>query len=206
MARWPTQFPKATPHGKYGHYRPKGPCGVRMPPCNHDAIDLAASEGTEVYAPEDGVIDSVATGALPPFRGYGRGVILFRGKSGVYHLLAHLYYDSLPPALKPMEWSDYWEDGLIYAKPDRTEVKEGQLIGRTDEKNHVHWEVRDGAFGAKSNPAVWLKKQTGILPGGGTLADFTYADTPVAGGGGGAGVLLLVAALILFGDDKGKRR
>jgi hypothetical protein len=208
MARWPTEFPHASPHGKYGHLRrnPKeGQCGVKAYPCRHNAIDLVASEGTEVYAPEDGTIAAVSRGVLPPFRKYGPGVILFKGRSGVYHLLAHLHYDSLPEAFKPMEWEDYWEDGLIYAKPDRATVKEGQLIGRVSSKNHVHWEVREGEHGARSNPAIWLKKQTGILPAGAKLADFTYDAAPVAGGGGGAGVLLLVAAVLLLGDSKGSR-
>jgi len=204
MARWPTQFPKATPHGHYGYARNSPAdgrgCGLdgKKYPCVHPGLDLAGVEGTEVYAPENGTIAAVATGTLMPFRGYGPGVILIRGDSGVYHLFGHLHYGSIPAAFQKLDWEDYWQDGLLNAKPDRARVKEGQVIGVTSSADHVHWEVRDGEFGAKSNPAVWLKKQIGLV----NLSDFTYGGAP-SSGGGGAGIVILLALLVL---DGGKRR
>ena len=66
----------------------------------------------------------VADGSAPPFVGYGPYLVIIRGDSGVFHLLAHL------------------DPSGAGAAPMGSRVTEGQVIGRTSSANHTHWEVR----------------------------------------------------------------
>jgi hypothetical protein len=201
MPRWPVDLPiRVTPHGKYGYVRKglsEGTCGVKSYHCTHNAIDLAGSRGTEVYAPEDCSIDSVATGSLPPFRGYGPGVILMRGKvTGVYHLLAHLEPDTI---VSPMVDGSIWDfvtTPLYKSDDQRRQVKEGEIVGRIA-KNHTHWETRDGAHGARNDPSLWVKRY--VTP---SLDRSAYSDAGASGGGMG---LLLLLGLWAY-ERRGRRR
>jgi hypothetical protein len=209
MPRWPVEHPRATPHGAYGYVRrnkSEGACANTGYPCTHSGLDLAGKQGTPVYAPEDGSVHAVSGGSLPPFRGYGPGVILFRGKkTGVYHLLAHLERASMPDAEAPGNWLDYVTDFQpIWSEDERGAVRrqlqEGEQVGVTSGANHVHWEVREpGPFGKRGNPAEWLRRheQLGLeVP----VADFT------ASGGGGGGALLLLGLALLGGGGRKRRR
>lgn len=188
MPRWPVDSPRATPHGKWGTWREDGPCGLKAPPCLHNAIDLAAPKGTEVYAPEDCSVDSVSTGTMPPFRGYGPGMILMRGlKTGVYHLLAHLDPATIPSPTVPGGFWDYATRPIFSDHSNRRQIKEGELVGLTSAKNHVHWETRSpGWNGARNNPALWVKRY--VSPG----LDLSQFSTS---GGGDDGDLLLLLGL-----------
>lgn len=208
MPRWPIDIVRVTPHGKYGYLRKKGEgrgCGRfgKDYPCRHLGIDLAGVDGTPVYAPEDSSIDSMGTGAFPPFTGYGPGAIIMRGKkTGVYHLLAHLNPASMPSPMVPGSTWDFMTTPLWKSTDQRRQVKEGELIGYTSDANHVHWEVRHpGWNGARTDPALWVKKY--VSPSL-VRKDYSDAESDSAGGGGGAVILLL--ALVLFGDSKGNRR
>src|SRR3990172_10802187 len=73
-----------------------GGCGVRGYPCPHWGVDTFTIGGIrDVWAPEAGGVVAVADGSSPPFSGYGPGVVLLKGASGVYHLLSHLDYDTI---------------------------------------------------------------------------------------------------------------
>lgn len=114
MARYPVDVVRVTPHGAFGFLR-----DYKTPAVTHWGVDLGGAAGTLVRAPEDGVVDTTASGTSPPFTGYDPGVVLIRGRSGYYHLLGHTI-----PSVSP---------GQV--------VKEGQVVGKIG-VNHVHYEVR----------------------------------------------------------------
>lgn len=176
---------RVTPHGAFGFQRKKpadGRCGYKNKyPCTHKGVDMAASKGTPVYAPEAGVVViSVSDNVTPPLRGYGPGAVVLRGDSGVNHLLAHLDPDwwhsaawQIPPTIF---------DGFI--GPDRApsegrRYREAEQIGIVA-KDHVHWEISRG--GNRYDPLVWLKTGGRSVRGG-------------AAAGGGHGGLLLILLL-----------
>jgi murein DD-endopeptidase MepM/ murein hydrolase activator NlpD len=115
VARYPVDVVRITPHGGWSYFRPEQGEGGTY----HYALDLGGAAGTPVRAPEDGVVDTTASGTSPPFTGYDPGVVLLRGRSGYYHLLGHTI---------PMV-----QAGQV--------VREGQQVG-TIGVNHVHWETR----------------------------------------------------------------
>lgn len=135
--------------------------GYRDPRRNptHFGVDLAGKDGTLVRAPErmDILFSDVTddpdradnTTHPAPFDGYGPGVVVGRGASGRFHLLAHL--------------------GRVgVSKGDS--VDEGQVVGAMAAHvgasgSHTHWEVRDVAVddGPATrerhtvDPAVWVR-------------------------------------------------
>ena len=58
----------------------------------HAGIDLGAPLGTDVIAPEDGTVVLALGDAnnVQGWRGYGPGIVVVRGRSGAYWLLAHV--------------------------------------------------------------------------------------------------------------------
>lgn len=100
-----------------------GSCGVHPYPCYHPGIDAEGAQGTVVNAPEDGSVVLMADGSQPPWVGYGPYLVLILGKSGYYHLLAHLQPGSVIPNV---------------GDP----VTAGQPVATTSSANHTHWEVR----------------------------------------------------------------
>jgi murein DD-endopeptidase MepM/ murein hydrolase activator NlpD len=114
-------------HGAWRYVRKssaQGSCGVSGYPCFHPGVDLYGRAGTPVVSPEAGVVVIAADGSAPPFVGYGPWVILIRGQSGRYHLLSHL------------------DPGGSHLAPIGKAVAEGELVGKTSDANHTHWEVR----------------------------------------------------------------
>lgn len=141
-----------SPHGGYLYARTspsEGSCATHSYPCYHPGLDVVGRAGTPVVAPEDGIVHTTAPGSGPPFTGYGPWVVIIQGKSGRFHLLAHLDPDKRGMA------------------PTGTRVSAGQQVGVTSSANHVHWEVRKKPvpdFGkGESNrtnnldPVAWLK-------------------------------------------------
>ena len=182
MPRWPVDVPHVTPHGKYGQVRRNkddGTCGTKPYPCIHPALDLAGPAGTDVYAPEDCTVDAVSTGTFPPFRGYGPGVILLRGKvTGVYHLLAHLDPSTIPSPMVPGTFWDWATTPMWRSSDQRRELAEGAIVGQMSAANHVHWETRSpGWNGARTSPALWVKRY--VTP------SLDVAAWSAAGGGDG---------------------
>jgi len=205
--RWPVEHPRATPNGRWGTERitaAQGACGVGKHPCVHSGLDLAGAAGTRVYAPEDLSIDSVATGALPPFRGYGPGVMLARGKqTGFYHLFAHLEYGSIPSAKVPGDWLDDLRTiGPVWDRDSsqRRQLRAGELVGVTSSANHSHWEVRSSAHGARTSPARWIQRH--VDPD--VELALYEASGAAATMGDGWGLLLLIGLYAY--DQRGRRR
>jgi murein DD-endopeptidase MepM/ murein hydrolase activator NlpD len=98
----------------------------------HDGIDLAAAEGTPVWAAADGIVLWVGTQA-----GYGRLVIL-RHAGGLLTIYAHL------------------ADVLV---GDGARVRRGEPIARVGRSGgtdaaQLHFEVRDGT--RPRNPLLYL--------------------------------------------------
>jgi murein DD-endopeptidase MepM/ murein hydrolase activator NlpD len=118
-------------------------------------MDLFAGSDRRVVAPESGVVVAVANGSSPPWSGFGPGVVVIRGGSGVFHLLSHLEFSSIRVGI-----------GLP--------VSEGTLIGQYDARiAHTHYEVRRELTGPSAentvDPSVWLKAQGGSSGGLGKL-------------------------------------
>jgi murein DD-endopeptidase MepM/ murein hydrolase activator NlpD len=142
MARYPVSAVRVTPRGAFGFFR-----DYKTTPVHHWGMDLGGAAGAPVFAPEDAVVDTIASGTSPPFTGYDPGVVLLKGRSGRYHLLGHTR-------------------GSVAVGQS---VKEGQQVG-TIGINHVHWEVRkqrlpnysafartDDAHKANNiNPRLWI--------------------------------------------------
>lgn len=126
----------------------QGACGTKGHPCMHPGVDLGGYRGTKVVAPEAGQIVLVADGNSAPWGGYGPWLVVIRGESGRYHLLAHL--DPATAGMGPMG----------------TPVDAGQQVGTTSSANHTHWEVRtkmvpnfaggEDNFSNNSDPLAWL--------------------------------------------------
>lgn len=198
MPRWPVDVPRATPHGKWGQVRASkadGGCGSKGYPCTHNGLDLAGGPGTEVYAPEDATVVLVSTGVIPPWSGYRPGhLIVLRGKrTNTWHVLAHLLPGSIVSPTVDGSWWDWATTPLWKSDDQPREVREGEIVGRMGDANHVHWETRTSEHGARNNPALWVKRY--VSPSVNVSAYSTDGD---AGGGG----LLLLAALYLYSERK----
>jgi hypothetical protein len=151
MPRWPTA--PFDPH-RTGCYRCQrmtpadGACGVHDYPCTHWGIDTFTLDGSRnVWAPERAVVVAVSDGNSAPFVGYGPGVVLLHGVSGVYHLLAHLDADT------------------IRVTPGQ-QLDEATPIGLfNSDIGHCHYEVRREPVGpSESNtidPSRWLATMSG---------------------------------------------
>lgn len=180
-----------TPHGSYLFPRntpSDGGCGISGHPCMHHGIDLGAATGTAVVAPERGEVWYAQRSPMrPPLRGYQPGAVIFRGVSGVFHVLGHLvnmvdadHGDATPPV-------GGWRV-----------VDEGAKLGEVGEPaRHVHWEVRTGApFGPKVDPAAWLASQ-GSAEGG-----VLRAMSPKPKGGDWLGLLVVAGILYLAAHER----
>lgn len=147
MARWPSGPYSTRRTGCYGCKRitsADGGCGVHGYPCTHWGVDLFAVT-PQIWAPELSVVVAVADGSAAPFRGYGPGVILLQGASGVYHLFAHM--------------------GTIAVKVGQR-LAEGDYLGTFDKAyGHSHWEVRRQKTGPSEtntiDPNAWFRAQGG---------------------------------------------
>jgi murein DD-endopeptidase MepM/ murein hydrolase activator NlpD len=119
-------------------YRLTSPFGMRVSPISgrrsmHGGLDLAAPEGTEVYAARDGVVSVASTSAV-----YGRYVVISHGDNWT-SLYGHL-------------------SALAVRLHDR--VKSGTLIGRVGSTGqstgpHLHFELRQN--GKAQDPKKLLR-------------------------------------------------
>jgi murein DD-endopeptidase MepM/ murein hydrolase activator NlpD len=152
-------------NGAYAHVRSspaQGSCGTKGYPCKHPGTDLNGRAGTVVRSPEAGVVALAADGSASPFKGYGPWLVLIKGDSGKYHLLAHL-----DPAQR-------------FIAPIGKRVAAGATVGVTSSANHTHWEVRtklvpdfargEDNFTNNTDPVAWLSGGGGIGVMGGLLA------------------------------------
>ena len=118
-----------------------GACGVGSHPCIHYGADLFATD-PQVFAPDSGRVVAVSGGESAPWRGYGPGVEVIKGDSGVFLLLAHLSRSTIDVEVGEL-------------------VSEGQPIAKFDRGiGHTHFEVRRQLTGpSKSNtldPGAWV--------------------------------------------------
>lgn len=158
MARWPTGKFHTARTGCYGCRRlspSDGGCGVKGYPCTHWGMDLFAGSDRRVYAPEDGAVVAVSDGRSPPWSGFGPGVVVIRGKSGVFHLLSHLELDSIRVV-----------PGMAVSEGFQVGVYDGRIA-------HVHYEVRRNLTGPSDtntiDPTAWMEAQGGAGGGIGKL-------------------------------------
>lgn len=187
-------------------------CSSGNYPCTHRGIDLAADEGTEVIAPEPGfVLFAVDGDDVRPFSRYGPAVVVIKGASGYFHLIAHL--------AEPNPFGDYRKATAIpTAQPLSTplapeyyvplsedepgpieiadmaptfEISAGGSVGFVSTARHVHWEVRRKATDKLTtiDPIDWLAAK----------------DRGVGVGGGSGSGLLLIAAGAAYAYSRRKR-
>lgn len=115
----------------------------------HAGVDLVAPPHTPVLAPEAGEVvlvsgrdDGDARSPRPGWRGYGPVVLVLRGESGRFHVLAH----------------------VTDASPVGTRVHAGAEVALVSRLRHVHWEVRTALQPPRGravvevalNPGPWL--------------------------------------------------
>jgi murein DD-endopeptidase MepM/ murein hydrolase activator NlpD len=203
--QWPLPLdvgvPKVSPHGGYRQVRrdaSDGACGYRgIYPCVHYGVDVVAPRGTDVVAPEDGMLVRFSDGKVAPFRGYGPGVVLLKGKSGRYHLLAHLDWRDLETrmAARGSLASPATKD-----KPIALLVRQGDVVGVVA-KDHVHWEVRKAPTGAgddnTEDPGAWLESQG--------HAAASASDITAAGDDRGMLWILALVGAALYFNRRGRR-
>lgn len=182
-------------HSAYGE--------VREHNVHHWGEDIVGPWGEPVKAPESGVVERVAKGKgtaiklTPPFDGYGPGVVLIHGDSGVWHLLAHV-----DPASIAVKVGERVTEGATVAKLARAVGAAGP---------HVHWEVRvhqaiDSPSTREGNtvrPAEWLdggsdlwsRVKRAAIEGAHEVKRRKVAQV-------GSGVLLLVLLALVLSDRR----
>lgn len=120
----------------------------------HAGVDLRVDPEQPVRAPEAGRVVETFESNRPAdarrysrpagWSGYGPRGVLMAGRSGVFHLLAHL-------------------DHVDVREGD--ELEEGDTVGRGSVVHHVHWEVREMArppaghavVEVTLDPGAWLR-------------------------------------------------
>jgi hypothetical protein len=150
---------------------------------NHFGLDLVGGgAGSGVFAPEDselamffgvGADGTVAdnTRAAAPFDGYGPAGVLLHGRSGAFHLLAHLdpqgWDENVPNQLPISSLTNPSEK--VFPPTVGRSYAEGEQVGRMPTHvgasgAHTHWEVRkepiDNPTTRELNtvdPARWLE-------------------------------------------------
>lgn len=128
--------------GTRGYGATRGPTEREPSGHVHAGVDIGGSSGTNVRAPEAGVVELAQTSG-PGWTGY-EPCVLIRGDSGVWHLLAHL------------------SGGIAVMTGAR--VAAGDVVGRIGRERHVHWEVRNRAhertgdlpLSVTIDPSIWL--------------------------------------------------
>lgn len=137
--------------------------GGNNPPGGHTGTDIAANEGTPVYAMEDGVVTHADWGASLPgddsAYGWAQRLYLKKESVGIGVVLKHASYYS------------------TYSHLSRTDlalgstVKRGQVIGYVGQTGlafgaHLHWEVlplspnyANGVYG-RVNPRLYITNST----------------------------------------------
>lgn len=146
-------------NGAFAHVRSssaQGSCGTKGYPCKHPGTDVVGRAGTRVVAPESGTVVAAADGSSSPFGGYGPWLIVIKGDSGKYHLLAHL------------------DPSTANMAPLGARVSAGGIVGSVSAANHVHWEVRDKMvpnfsagednFTNNVDPTTWLSSTSIVIP------------------------------------------
>ena len=169
---------KVTPHGAFGYVRhdaSEGSAGAGGYPSTHYGVDLAGDIGDPVRAPEAGELVAVMANLsgkdVQPWRGYGPGLVVLKGDSGRWHLLAHL--DAADLKARFPVWSDASKvdpakdiraqagntDVVIARGGDKSvpRVDAGDVVGLVGTARHVHWEVRKNKLSSGYNPAVWAR-------------------------------------------------
>lgn len=146
--RWPTAPYTTRRTGCYGCRRLEpadGGCGVKGYPCTHWGVDTFTIDGDrDVWAPEAGAVIAVADGSAPPFVGYGPGVVMLLGASGVYHLLSHLDHSTIKVRVGQ-------------------QLDEGEPIAKFSVAyGHCHYEIRLAPTGPSEvntiDPVMWHAK------------------------------------------------
>lgn len=169
-------WPVKGPIGALGYWDTPRPLDSTPKTHVHGAVDLVASGGTSVVAPEDGGLYGfcltrpegrldvwVRQVSLPlpwsfyTYDTYG-GVLVLRGKSGLVHLMTHLYMRQLLD-YTPLERESWmyaeesgkqrWPMTLWHTFSRPVMIREGQQIGVVGDAgmsrgDHLHWEVHRG--------------------------------------------------------------
>lgn len=115
----------------------------------HPGIDIAAPQGTPIYAPSDGTVEATGWGS------YGEGY---------YIVISHIPGDSNQyRSYCPLEnWTKYFHLDTILVQSGQS-VTRGQLIGRVGMTGnatgyHLHFEVREnGRYGTAVNPREYIR-------------------------------------------------
>lgn len=149
---------------KEGSYTVSSPYKSASRP-GHRGIDLAAPDGTPMYAMADGVVAQAG-----PAGGFGQWIVLD-------HTIDGAAYSTV--------YGHMWDDGLAVKTGDR--VKAGQFIGEVGSNGgstgpHLHFEVWDGgrlSGGSETDPQPWLDRAVNPGSGDGAEAggDETEPDT-----------------------------
>ena len=107
----------------------------------HRGIDIAAPEGSEVRAPQDGVV--VGSWLDCNRKGYGNTVLVEHPRSGIYTFYAHLQ-------LSPVSAGDAVRGGDVIGFVGSTRCG----INRAHMAPHLHFETHTSLVGSRSRPVI----------------------------------------------------
>lgn len=123
---------------------------------SHPGIDIAAPQGTSVYATSDGVVKDIRTGSYPgdPNASGAGNFVVIQHKPGDSN--RYRYYCP-------------GEDWTVYCHLDTVNttiganVRQGQLIGKIGKTGkatgfHLHFEIRENSrYGTQRNPREYIR-------------------------------------------------
>lgn len=123
---------------------------------SHPGIDVAAPQGTSVYATSDGIVQDVRTGSFPGDTGaYGAGnYVVIKHKPGDSN--RYRYY------CPSEDWTVYCHLNTVNTVIGAN-VRQGQLIGGVGKTGnatgfHLHFEIRENArHGTQRNPREYIR-------------------------------------------------
>lgn len=133
----------------------------RTPTHRHRGIDLAAPEGSAVFAAATGKVTHATASYVDGFGGYGR-VVAIAADDGTHQLYAHLQRASVTPGQRVRA-------GQIIGAVGRTAYTKEDPTAEYPSGPHLHFEVSPNRYPLRKeadrvDPVAWLMKGGNVHP------------------------------------------